>query len=134
MSRFVDGAPLDASILASLENQITDLKKDKLEVGLLNSAVKKQIQAGKVGPKMIESMPKTTKDPAVFDVKFVPQFSTDPYLVATLVSPEGGLVDDNIRIAIGDVNESTAKIYVYFQSTGGKSKKSISINWIAMTM
>jgi len=128
MSQFIDGAPLDASILAELENKVNLVTSKVPAIGnnLTNSTP--QMLAGTIKPGKFTTK-KTESVVIPFDKGF---FSKVPTVVATIVSPKGGLADDNINLAIGDTTTESATIWVYFQSTGGANEKTININWIAL--
>ncbi|NDB58911.1 hypothetical protein EB001_10720 [bacterium] len=133
MTQFVDGAPLDASILAELENKINIVSSKTPSIGDNLSNSTPQMLAGIVKPGKFTSGGKVKGQPDKVIIQFTKgHFSKVPTVVATIVSPQGGLVDDNINIAIGDVTTETATIWVYFQTTNKTTQKVINISWIAL--
>lgn len=133
MSQFVDGAPLDASLLASLETELSIVKGNSISVGdkTIGSSAP-QMLAGTFdcgdldsGKTVYRIIPLTTASSKTF-------FSKVPTVVATLASPKGGLANDNINIAIGQTTKESVTVWIYFQSTNKAKKKPVSINWIAL--
>lgn len=133
MSQFVDGAPLDASLLSSLETKLSLVEGKVITVGdsTIGSSAP-QMLAGTFdcgdldsGKTVSRIIPLTTASSKTF-------FSKVPTVVATLASPKGGLADDNINIAIGQTTKESVTIWIYFQSTNKTKKKPVSINWIAL--
>lgn len=133
MSQFIDGAPLDASILSELETKLATVEGKVISVGdnTIGSS-SPQLLAGNFdcgdllsGKTVSKIIPLTSESGKIF-------FSKVPTVVATLASPKGGLADDNINIAIGQVTRESATVWIYFVSTNTVTKKPISINWIAL--
>lgn len=130
MTQFVDGAPLDASILAALESKIDTLSGKVISVGdSSTSGSRPELAAGTFKAGKFTSGAKQQSVVIPFNKG---TFSKPPTVVATIVSPQGGLTNDNVNIAVGDVTTDSVTIWVYFVTTEKTKEQTININWIAL--
>lgn len=133
---FVDGAPLEASMLADLENKLALVEgrlpnlSDKTLKNPQILAKKSSTFSVEVGKLTEKILPLTNDDGSNF-------FSKAPIVVATVSSPKGKLTDDKISITIGEVSTSSATLFIYYDGQSGTKAgtvKPIAVNYIAMAL